>query len=75
MFRTYVWEMAAVPLYSYEHPFALDQMFPQANPLSNKVTTANTRSTSTNISDRYISQKLQWRQNDYKPYETQSCCT
>jgi len=32
-FRTYAWKMAAVPGYSYEHPFALDQMFPQANPI------------------------------------------
>jgi hypothetical protein len=24
------------------------------------------------ISDLYISQKLQWRQNDYNPYEKQS---
>jgi hypothetical protein len=57
MFRTHAGEMAAVPVYSYENPFALDQMFPQANPLSEKVTTANTDHID-HISDQYISQKL-----------------
>jgi hypothetical protein len=50
--------MAAVPGYSYEHPFALDQMFPQASPLSEKLTTANTDHID-RISDQYISQKIQ----------------
>lgn len=71
MFRTHAWEMAAVQGYSYEHQFALEQMFPQATPLSVKVTTANTDHID-QTSDGYISQKLQWRQNDYKPYEKQS---
>jgi hypothetical protein len=50
--------MAAVQGYSYEHQFALEQMFPQATPLSVKVTTANTDHID-QTSDGYISQKLQ----------------
>jgi hypothetical protein len=50
--------MAAVTGYSYEHPFALEQMFPQANALTEEVTTANTVHID-HISDQYIAQKLQ----------------
>ena len=47
MFRIYGWKMAAVPGYSYKHPFALDQMFPQANSLSEKKLQQQTSITST----------------------------
>lgn len=49
--------MADVRGYSYEHQFPLDETFPQADPLSEKVTTANTDHIDHN-SDQYISQKL-----------------
>jgi hypothetical protein len=45
--------MAAVPGYSYKPPFALDQMFPQANPLSEKNYNSDTDHIG-HISDQYI---------------------